>query len=750
MTSQQATGRSLPRIDGPEKVTGAITYTADVPIPNALWGRLLRSSRPHARIISVDVSAAKALPGVHAVITGADVGDRMTGRRIFDIPLLATETVRFVGDPIAAVAAVDEETAERAINLIRVEYTDLPTVYDPLEAIKPGAPLLHPGFNEYEGVKPQDVPSNTYVMPTWGVGDVEEGFKLADEIIEGTYSTALMHQAYMESHTCLVSIADDGRIDVWTSNKAPHYIKPQIAQTTGVDVDRVHIHHVAIGGDFGGKGAPMNVPICYFLAEASGRPVRMVMDYAEEFSAANPRHPSAVTVRTGVKRDGTIVANDIVAYFNTGAYAGFVPLGFLPGPRHAAGPYKIPHSQVTAHHVYTNRVPAGHMRGPGEPQTIFAMESHLDVVARKLGLDPVHVRLKNVIRDGDVNGLGEEYQDLHGAEAIERARTASGYRTPGGEPTAPRVKRGWGMGIGERAPGGGETHVGVTFTTDGSVVVHTSIFEQGSGTYTILRQMVSDVLQIPPERVSVEVWDTDETGFDSGAGASRNTRMASEASYYAALEAKAALFRLAAELLGWPEEAMKLSNDTVSRTDAEGSIELVELLGRMDITVGGTYDYKDMAHSHVTAFTVQVAEVEVDTETGNVTLTKLTSLHDAGHILNPMGHDGQINGGAIQGMGYGLMEELPVHDGRVAALSFADYKIPSIADVPQMQTLTTESEGGVGPFNVKGIGENPSSPMAPAIANAVADAIGVRITDLPITAEKVYRALRGLKSGLSS
>ena len=735
-----ATGKSLPRVDGLEKVTGALRYAADVPIPDALWGRVLRSPLPYAKITAVDISAAASVPGVLAVITGADIKGTMSGRRIFDIPLLAHDVVRFIGDAVAAVAAVDKETADRAVELIKVDYEELTPNFDPLKAVEPGAVILHPDFNDYVGIQPQNTPSNVYAAPSWGVGDPDVGFAEADEIIEGSYTTALMHQAYMETHTCAVALTEDDRMDIWASNKAPHYVKAQVARTTGVEASNIHVHHVGIGGDFGGKGAQMNIPICYFLARKSGKPVRMVMDYAEEFSAANPRHPAIVNVKTGIKRDGTIVANEIVAYLDTGAYAGFVPLGFLPGPRHAAGPYKIPHSRVTAHHVYTNRVPAGHMRGPGEPQTIFAMESQIDVVAAKLGLDPAAVRLKNVIREGDINGLGEEYHELQGAGAIETALERSGYRDDKAD--TERVRHGRGVGIGERAPGGGETHAGVTIQTDGSVVIHTSIFEQGSGTYTILEQMVSDVLQIPTDRISVEVWDTEQTGFDSGAGASRNTRMASEASYQAAIEARAALFQLAATNLGWPDSGLEMTTDGLRNTSTGETTPLAAFLSQAGTSVNGTYDYKDNAHAHVTAFTVQVAEVAVDVETGEVKLTRLTSLHDAGRVLNPQGHTGQINGGAMQGVGYGLMEELPVDNGRVGALSFADYKIPTMADVPPMQAIALESEGGVGPFNIKGIGENPSSPMAPAIANAVADAVGVRITDLPITAEKVYRELR--------
>jgi carbon-monoxide dehydrogenase large subunit len=740
MTTQQSTGTPLPRVDGTGKVTGSARYSADIEVPNALWGRVLRSPYPYARITAINASLAAALPGVHAVLTGADVRGAMTGRRIFDIPLIAHDVVRFVGDIVAAVAAVDRETAERALALIDVTYEELTPIFDPQEAASPTAALLHPDFNSYAGGKAQDTPSNVFVSTTWGAGDPEAGFAASDVIIEGTYSTAMMHQAYMETHTCLVSCREDAQVDIWASNKGPHGLKRDVAQTTSVAPEAIHIHHTTIGGDFGGKGGQMNIPIAYFLSRAARQPVRMVMDYREELTAANPRHPASVHVRSGVLNDGTIVATDIVAYYDSGAYGGFLPLGFLPGPRHCVGPYHIPGARVTAHHVYTNRVPAGHMRGPGEPQTIFAMESHVDVIARQLGMDPADVRRKNVIREGDINGLGEEYHDLRGVEAFETALERSGYGKDRSGGT--RKRSGIGVGMGERAPGGGETHAAVTFQPDGSLVIHTSIFEQGSGTYTILAQMASDILGVDPSRITVAVWDTDESGYDSGAGASRYTRVASEAVTHAAIYARDALFRLAAELEGWSEEGMSLTRQGLERAGVDGATPLSAILSRTATPIRGAHDYKDMAHAHVTAFTIHVAEVTVDLDTGQVTLDRLTAVADSGRVLNPLGYEGQVRGGAVQGMGYGVMEEILVSDGQVTTQSLADYKFPTIADMPEFQSVVLESEAGVGPFNIKGVGENSFSPMAPAIANAVADACGVRITSLPITAEKVYRALR--------
>ncbi len=748
-TVSRFVGKPVPRTDGPEKVTGSAIYTADVQIPGTAWGKVLRSRYPHARITSIDVSRARQVPGVHAVITGIDTGGALTGRRIFDTPVLAYPIVRFVGDPVAAVAAEDEETAARALELVGVEYEELPAVFDALEALRPGIPLLHPNVNAYKGLpKPLQEPSNLFSTVSWGAGDPDKGFREADFVHEATYTLPSVHQAYMEPHASLVHALPDGGMEVWSANKGPHLLKEQLAVTTGVPEERIHVRHVTIGGDFGGKGSPMQVAVVYYLSKAAGRPVRMVMDYTEELLASNPRHPATVRVRTGVAKDGTLAACHIEAFYNSGAYAGYKPLGFLPGARHAAGPYRIPHCRVDAHHIYTNRVPAGYMRGPGEPQAVFAMESHMDLIARSLGMDPAELRLKNVVRDGDANGIGEEYQRLHGAETIEAALEAAGWWEPKPAELTPSpsggrgLRCGRGIAIGERAPGGGQTNARVEFQPGGTVAIYTSIFEQGSGTYTTLRQMAADILDVPLERVTLRVWDTDASDFDLGAGASRFSRMASAAVNEAATGAKQALFALAAERLRWPKDAIGLHGGELRNERSGATAALEDVLSYAPGPVGADARYDDMSRAHETAFTVQVAEVEVDPETGQVRLRKFTSVHDAGRVLNPQGHTGQINGGAMQGIGQALMEDLPTEDGRVTALSFADYKIPSIADIPVMQAIAIESGDGVGPFNVKGIGENPVIPASAAIANAIEDAAGVRLRDLPLTAEKVYRALQ--------
>jgi CO/xanthine dehydrogenase Mo-binding subunit len=731
-------GQPTPRVEGQAKVTGATQYTADVALPGTLWGRALRSPLPHARIVRIETSRAQQVPGVHVVLTGADVRGIRYGRRLFDVPVLAEDRVRFAGERVAAVAAEDRDTAEEALALIDVEYEELPVVFDPLAALEQDAPILHPEVNSYIGLpKPLDKPSNAFARDTWSKGNIDEGFTQADRIIENTFTVPRQHQAYLEPHSCLVWLDDQERLQVWASSKVPYQVKEQLSVALGLPKERIRLNPVAIGGDYGGKGSPMDIPLAYFLAVRTGRPVRMVMDYVEELTAGNPRHAAIIQLKTGVKRDGTIVAHQARVVFDSGAYGGFkpVPTVNLGGAAKAGGPYKIPHVHIEGMQVYTNTIPGGFMRAPGEPQAVFAIESHIDCIARQLGRDPLDFRLQNLIEAGAETPIGTRYQSIRAKETLEAAVAAAGYHTP----KAPNVGRG--IAMGERPPAGGESHAAVTLNPDGSVLVHTSIFEPGTGTYTILRQIVAEELQVPIQSIQVQVWDTDGVPFDTGVGGSRVTRVAGQAAYQAAREASREVCMAAAELLAWPEEALTVRGADVIRQDTGDSHPWAALLQRRGEPVVGRGSVQDMHPSPVTSFTAQVAEVAVDPETGAVQLLRFTTAHDVGRVLNPMDHQGQIEGAVMQGMGYALSEELVVDEGRVTSVSFGDYKIPNMQDIPALHTVILASESGPGPYNAKGIGENPIGPVAPAIANAVADAVGVRIKDLPITAEKVYQAL---------
>ena len=731
-------GQPTPRIEGPAKVTGATQYTADVALPGTLWGRALRSPLPHARIVRIDTSRAQQMPGVHVVLTGADVRGIRYGRRLFDVPVLAEDRVRFAGERVAAVAAADRDAAEAALALIDVEYEELPAVFDPLAALEEDAPILHPEVNSYIGLpKPLDKPSNAFARDTWSKGNIDEGLAQADRIIENTFTVPRQHQAYLEPHSCLVWLDDQGRVQVWASSKVPYQVKEQLSVALGLPKERIRLNPVAIGGDYGGKGSPMDIPLAYFLALRTGRPVRMVMDYVEELTAGNPRHAAIIQLKTGVKRDGTIVAHQARVVFDSGAYGGFkpVPTVNLGGAAKAGGPYKIPHVHIESVQVYTNTIPGGFMRAPGEPQAVFAIESHIDCIARQLGIDPLDFRLQNLLETGFETPIGTRYQGIRAQATLEAAAAAAGYRTP----KAPNIGRG--IAMGERPPAGGESHAAVTLNPDGSVMVHTSIFEPGTGTYTILRQIVAEELQIPLQSIRVQVWDTDGVPFDTGVGGSRVTRVAGQAAYQAAREASREMCITAAELLAWPEEALTLRGADVIRQDTGDSHSWAALLQRRGEPVVGKGAVQDMHPSPVTSFTAQVAEVVVDPETGAVQLLRFTTAHDVGQVLNPVDHQGQIEGAVMQGIGYALSEELVVDEGRVTTVSFGEYKIPNMQDIPVLHTVILASESGPGPYNARGIGENPSGPVAPAIANAVADAVGVRIKDLPTTAEKVYRAL---------
>ena len=731
-------GQPAARIEGQDKVTGATRYTADVALPGILWGRALRSPLPHARILCLDMSRAQQVPGVHAVLTGADVRGIRYGRRLFDVPVLAEDRVRFIGERVAAVAAGERDAAEEALALIEVEYEELPAVFDPLEALGPDAPILHPEVNSYIGLpRPLDTLSNAFVRDTWSKGNIDAGFTQADLVIENTFTVPRQHQAYLETHSCVVWVDDDGRVQIWASSKVPYPVKEQLSVALKLPKERILLHPIAIGGDYGGKGSPMDIPLAYSLAVRTGRPVKMVMDYVEELTAGNPRHAAIIQLKTGVKRDGTLVAHQARVVFDSGAYGGFkpVPTVNLGGAAKIGGPYKIPHVHIESLQVYTNTIPGGFMRAPGEPQAVFAIESQMDCIARQLGKDPVDLRLQNLLEDGDETPIGTRYQGIRAKATLEAAVVAAGYRTH----KAPNIGRG--VAMGERPPAGGESHAEVTLKADGSVLIHTSIFEPGTGTYTVLRQIVAEELHLPVSSIRVQVWDTDGVPFDTGVGGSRVTRVAGQAAYRAAQEVSREMRMVAAELLGWPEERLTLHGTEIIRQDTGDSHPWAALLQRSERPVVGRGSVQDMQPSPVTSFTAQVAEVAIDPDTGAVHLLRFTTAHDVGTILNPVDHQGQIEGAVMQGIGYALTEELAVDEGRVTSASFGDYKIPNMRDIPELRTVVLASESGPGPYNARGIGENPSGPVAPAIANAVEDAVGVRIKDLPVTAEKVYRAL---------
>ena len=734
---KRVVGIPAPRVEGEQKVSGGAVYALDVVLPGMLWAKVLRSPLPHARIKKIDTARARDLPGVRAVLTGEDLSGAKIGKKIVDMPLLAEDVVRFVGEKVAAIAADTEEIAAEAIELIDVEYEELPAVFDPLEAMRPGAPLIHPEVACYSGlVHPIERPGNVMVHLTWKKGDVAEGFKRADAVVENTFSAARVHHAYIEPHSCVV-LAQNGGAEVWASTKSPYNLRDQLAAAFKSAPDKFVVHPCYIGGDFGGKGDHNDAALCYALSSRTGRPVKFVMDYNEEFAAGNPRHSAVVRIKTGVRRDGALVALHIEFVFDSGAYAAFRPQGFLVGAHDSAGPYRIPHVLIEENYVYTNRVPCGYMRAPGHTQGFFATESQMDLVARKLGLHPVEFRRRNLMRDGDVAPLGEPIEHIRTEETLARAIKESGFKENKPKNT------GRGVAVAQWVSKGGETYAYVKIAADGGVTLSAVVMDVGSGAYTVMRQVVAEELIVPLEAVKVESLDTTKVLKDTGVRGSSSTRVHGSAAYLAAAKAKEIILGAAAEAMGARPDEMVLHGGAVIHARAERRMtfaEIVEAKGEAIVAEGHYLNMKDGPEASMVA---QVAEVEVDRETGVVNVKRVTTAHNTGTVVNPLGHQGQIDGAVVMGMGQARMEEVVIDDGgKVATTNLGDYKIPTIRDIPELKTAITESAAGSGPYHSMSIGETAIMPIAAAIANAVEDAVGVRIKDLPITAEKVLAALK--------
>lgn len=739
-SSKQVVGNPTPRVEGELKVSGEARYAVDITLPGMLWGKLLRSPIASGKIKRIDTQKAHALAGVHAVITGADCTGLKIGRRLYDMPILADGEVRFIGEKVAAVAAETEEIAEDAINLIEVDYDETEPLLDPVEALKPDAKLIHPDVVGYKGLpKPLSQPTNDFIYVTWGKGDLETGFRQADIIVENTFTTPVVHHTYIEPHSCVVSAAADGSAEFWSCSKVPYGVREQVANALKLPQEKFNFNPVYIGGDFGGKGDFMDLAVVYLLSKKAGRPVKLVMDYEEEFAAGNPRHASVIHVKTGVKKDGTLVAHHMRFIFDSGAYGAFKPNAFLNGPHLCAGPYKIPHAFIEEHMVYTNKIPCGHMRSPGDPQGIFANESQMDLVAKKLGMDPIEFRKKNFMHDGDIDPTGEEFSYIKTDETLKKALEDAGYQKPKGKNV------GRGIALVQWTPAGGIGTVAISLDQNGMATISSAMADQGAGTYTILSEIVSEELKIPLSQIKTQQLDTQRGVKDTGVGGSRATRVYGNAGYEAALKAADAIKRAAAEQLGASPEEIVLAKGAALHPRMERRLTYGEIVKAKGTPIAVDATFNDNSKIHSASMCVQVAEVEVDPQTGQVELKKFTSTHNTGTVLNPLMHQGQIEGATMTGIGYSLMEELMISDGKVATANFGEYKIPTIKDVPPFKSSVTEEPHGAGPYNSMPIGETGNIPTAAAIANAVEDACGVRIKSLPITAEKIYEALHGAK-----
>ena len=737
-------GQPSERVDGVAKVTGSARYTNDYVLPGMLFGHCLRSPHPSARIVSINADEARRLPGVHAVLTGADVPDIRYGRMCRDIPILCRDRVRFAGDKVAAVTAESSEIAEAALELIQVSYEPLPSVFDAQQAMQADAPLLHEGSAEFLA-RPDSVghgelkmfPSVPNVISQFVVrhGDVAKAMFDAYRAFEHRFDIPSVHQGYIEPHSVVVRIGEDNIVDVWASNKAPHVMRPMLARATGVAEDRIRFNPVWIGGDFGGKGSLMDAVLCYFLARQTRRPVKMVMSYLEELTAGNPRHSAQIRLRSGVDADARIVAIEAKMIFNAGAYAGFIPSPTIHGYVSFAGSYRIPNCSLELFRVYTNTVPTGHMRAPGGPQIAFAVESHFDMIANEIGVDPLDFRLRNAIADGDLSILGEKRRDIRCKAVIEAGARAFNWSAS----RPPNVGRGVAL-YDYPAGAWGKSTVSLGVKADGRISITLGSPETGTGFFSAMRLIAAEHLRVALSDIDVMQGDTLSTGFEVGASGGRLTTTASQALEAAIEKAEGILKSLAGERLNCAVADLEPGDDggysAFGQTiNLRALMEWAAARGKAPFECLG--ENKPSSSTELTQFAAQFVEVEVDTGTGQVRLRRVVACQDVGAIINPAAHQGQIEGGLIQSVGQAMSEQLVIRDGTVVTAHLGDYKLPTIMDIPELTTVNVRAPGR-GPLDIKSISELNNASLPAAIANAVYDAVGVRLQQLPIDAETIF------------
>lgn len=755
--SHTIVGRSVPRVDARQKVTGEALYTGDMRLPGTLRGLILRSPVPHARLVKLDVSEAERLPGVLAVVTCKDAMPVRIGRFLRDGTPLAVGKVRHIGEPIAAVAAVDRAVAEKALALIKVTYEELPAVFDPWEALKPGAPIIHEELASYQDSAPSVRYGNVRNEVRHAWGDMERALAEADLVLEESYTTQAVHASYMEPRAALALADASGKLTIWCSTKAPFPFRGLVAQALGLSLSKVRVIAPTVGGDYGGKGLATIEPICALLARKSGRPVLLELSRQEELTSSSVRHPAFITLKTAMKKDGTLLAVQGQMLLDGGAYNDAV-MGLASSSFNLLGPYKAWAVDLTGRTVYTNNIPSGHVRGPGAPQTLFAIESQMDIMARRLGLDPWEVRRRNAVEDGSssANGRGT-LQNVGLRQCLDRAwEVASGLLQKDGP------HQGIGVACGQwQVLPGGETippsQAMVVVNEDGSATVLSGITEQGGGQYTVMAQIAAEELGLPLEDIALVVADTDTSPIELGTGGSATTLRVGNNVRFAAQEAKDQLLALASERLEASVSDLVLDNKKVYvRGAPDKAVPVGDLVRTVMAATGGPVrgDSVKGQQRHLAArkeapgvvdapsYGVQVVKVQVDPETGEVRLLSLVTAQDAGFALNPMAVEGQVEGGIGFGLGYGLSEEVRREGGKALNQSLMDYRLPTAVDMPEIKVTIVEQPSSLGPYGAKGVGETGAIPTAPALANAIEDAVGVRITKLPITPEKVLRALR--------
>jgi len=751
-------GRSLPRVEARAKVTGGAEYIHNLRLPGMLYGKICRSTVPHARIRAIDTSAAAALPGVARIVTGADIRaiipEPFFGPAFHDQPILALDKVRHVGEPVAVALAADPHVAEQAAQTISVDYDPLPAVFDEVEAMGSAAivhDVLKPA-GTFADLKHLAGRSGTNVALDFHLrrGDADRAFADAAHVFEHTFRTQQVMHTPLEPHVSLADAqgadAQNGTVTIYSSTQTPSFVRVEIARLLGWPENRVRVRTAFLGGGFGAKVYVKLEALAVALSLLARRPVKLSLTMEEQFFTIS-KHASTFRIRSAVDKDGHIAARRCEVFYNGGAYADIGPRVAQKSGFSAAGPYDIPNVAIDSYEIYTNRPPAGALRGFGVPQLVWAYESHTDLIARALGLDPVEFRRRNLLRDGRPQATGTIMRDAALGAVLDRLAARLGWGQPprsGGDRGGGTLRRGRGVAIGFKASISPTASVAtVAIAADGSCTLYCGTVDMGQGSTTAMAQITAEVLGIEAEAVRVVMPDTDVTPYDMGTLGSRSLFHMGNAVRLAAEDARGRLAALAAET-GVP---------------AGANLPIAELFrrkyGMQAGTVVGTGSYLPdyVPPDPATGLTPNAtpfwmvggagAEVEIDTETGQIRVLRLVNVADAGTPINPRIVETQLTGAAIMQLGFTLFEEMQFTDGQLRNPSFAEYKIPGIRDLPaRLEAEAVDATQLSGPFGAKGIGETGTFAVSPAIANAIEDAVGVRICELPITAEAVYRALR--------
>jgi CO/xanthine dehydrogenase Mo-binding subunit len=761
-------GARLPRLEVEGKVTGRSQYTDDLYRAHMLHGAVLGSPHAHARIVSRDVKKARALPGVKAVITGDDFPYLPLGPVVKDETILAREKVRYVGEPVAAVAAIDRETALAALKLIDVEYEILPAVLTGEDAIAADAPIIHEGLGGYFKIFDCRCGGNVLSEQSIVEGDSESAFSKCDAIVEGTYETQAQAHTYLEPCGALAEVDDRGKVTIWSSHQSINRVQSNVAEALGLPLAKIRVITPRVGGGFGGKMEATVQPLTAALALKTGQPVKLVLSREDDFAMMRTRHPTKIWMRTGAMKDGTLVAREAKLLYEGGAYADDSPavLGF--GLYMARGPYRIDHVKVTGQLVYTNKLRSSGFRGFGNPQVTFAGESQIDELASRLGLDPLDLRIKNAMRKGDKWVGGHTVQSCGLIDCLEAIKKKSDWtkRAKAGSAAAQSGKR-RGIGVAALAHICGVlgTSAIVRMAEDGSIVLNTGAVDIGQGADTVLAQICAANLQLDIGRINVVAPDTDAAPYNWGTGASRVTYMVGRVVMGATEQLRKKIFDHAAAMLECTASDLELRpGGVVGIQGTDRQVSFFEVALRSHFGLGGpiigesalVYDGEpfDPKRTIMTGFPfgnlgvylfgAQAVEVEVDEATGKVEVVRGWAAHDVGRAINPQAVEGQIQGGFVQGLGYALFEEQVWDDGRLANPSMMDYKIPAAPDVSGPIDVTIiEDPEPTGPFGAKGVGEPGIIGVAPAVANAVAAATKKRIRRLPLVPERVFDALNG-------